>query len=186
MRQYMIKLFIFLVVTAALAYFSRGSIRTPRHHGFYRFLAWEAILVLLLVNSDYWHIEPSPRYEPLSAVLLAISIYLVAHGALLLRARGRADGSRADRALLPFERTTQLVTTSLFGYIRHPLYSSLLFLSWGIFLQNTSWLAGALALAATLSLVLTGKADERECLQYFGSAYREYMRRTRMFIPYLL
>ena len=182
----MIKLVIFLAVTAALAYFSRGSIRSPRHHGFYRFLAWEAILGLLLLNSEYWQIQPPPRFEPMSALLLAISIYLVAHGALLLHAHGRADGSRADQALRPFERTTRLVTTSLFGYIRHPLYSSLLFLAWGMFLKDTSWLASALALAATVSLLLTGKTEERECLQYFGSAYRDYMQRTRMFIPYLL
>lgn len=181
----MVKLVIFAVVTAVLAYLSRGAIRSPRHHGFYRFLAWEAILGLLLLNSDYWHIDPPPRYEPLSTLLLVVSIYLVAHGAFLLRAHGRADGSRADQALLPFERTTRLVTTSLFGYIRHPLYSSLLFLAWGLFFLDTSWPAGVLTLAATISLVLTGKAEERECLQYFGSAYLEYMKRTRMFIPYL-
>ena len=181
----MIKLIIFVSVSAVLAYFSRGSIRSPRHHGFYRFLAWEAILGLLLLNSHYWQIEPPPRYEPLSALLLAVSIYLVAHGTFLLRAHGRADGSRADQALLPFERTTRLVTTSLFRYIRHPLYSSLLFLAWGIYLKDTSWLAGALTLAATASLVLTGKTEERECMRYFGSAYQEYMQRTRMFIPFL-
>jgi protein-S-isoprenylcysteine O-methyltransferase Ste14 len=181
----MIKLVIFVAVTAVLAYLSRGSIRSPRHHGFYRFLAWEAILGLLLLNSDYWHIDPPPRYEPLSVLLLVVSIYLVAHGTFLLRAHGRADGSRTDRALLPFERTTRLVTTSLFRYIRHPLYSSLLFLAWGVFLKDPSWLAGALTLAATVSLMLTGKAEERECLEYFGSTYREYIRRTRMFIPFL-
>jgi|MudIll2142460700_1097286.scaffolds.fasta_scaffold00135_7 protein-S-isoprenylcysteine O-methyltransferase Ste14 len=181
----MIKLVIFVAVTAVLAYFTRGSIRSPRHHGFYRFLAWEAILGLLLLNSDYWQIEPPPRYEPLSALLLVVSIYLVAHGTYLLRAYGRADGSRTDQALRPFERTTRLVTTGLFRYIRHPLYSSLLFLAWGMFLKDTSWLAGALTLAATVSLVVTGKTEERECVQYFGSPYREYMQRTRMFIPLL-
>lgn len=181
----MMKLAIFVAVTAVLAYLSRGSLRSTRYHGFYRFLAWEAILGLLLVNSDYWHIEPPPRYEPLSAMLLMVSLYLVAHGTFLLRAHGRADGSRADQALLPFERTTRLVTTGPFGYIRHPLYSSLLFLTWGMFLQDTSWPAGALAAAATVALVLTGKTEERECMNYFGSAYREYMQRTRMFIPFL-
>ena len=181
----MIKPAIFIAATALLAYFSRGPLRSPSNHGFYRFFAWEAILGLLLVNSDYWDVEPPPRYEPLSALLLAVSLYLVAHGTVLLHTRGHADGSRTDQALLPFECTTELVTTSLYGYIRHPLYSSLLFLAWGVFFLDTSLLAGGLALIATVSLVLTGTTEERECLQYFGAPYREYMQRTRMFIPYL-
>jgi protein-S-isoprenylcysteine O-methyltransferase Ste14 len=181
----MIKLAIFVAVTTVLGYLTRGAIRAPGHHGFYRFFAWEAILGLLLVNSAYWEIEPPPRFEPLSALLLMVSLYLVAHGTLLLRARGRADGSRRDPALLPFERTTRLVTTGPFRYIRHPLYSSLLFLAWGMFFKDTSWFAGALALAATAMLVLTGKAEERECVRYFGPTYREYMLRTRMFVPLL-
>lgn len=181
----MIKLVMFVAATIVLAYIFRGSIRSPRHHGFYRLLAREAILALLLLNSEYWQIEPPPRFEPLSALLLIVSVYLVAHGVFPLRAHGGVDGSRTDPTLLPFERTTRLVTTGLFRYIRHPLYSSLLFLAWGLFLKNTSWLASALTLMATISLVLTGKTEERGCLEYFGPGYREYMQRTRMFIPFL-
>lgn len=55
----------------------------------------------------------------------------------------------------------------------------------GIFFKDSCWLAGALTLAATVSLVVTGKTEERECVQYFGSPYREYMQHTRMFIPLL-
>jgi protein-S-isoprenylcysteine O-methyltransferase Ste14 len=44
-------------------------------------------------------------------------------------------------------------------------------------------LAGTIALAVSLLLLLTALADERECLDYFGPAYAEYMRRTRRFIP---
>jgi protein-S-isoprenylcysteine O-methyltransferase Ste14 len=47
------------------------------------------------------------------------------------------------------EKTTILVTTGAYRYIRHPLYSSLLFLAWGIFFKAPSWPGGLLALAAT-------------------------------------
>ena len=38
---------------------------------------------------------------------------------------------------------------------------------------------------ATLFLIATARADEAECIPYFGQSYREYMKKTKMFIPLL-
>jgi protein-S-isoprenylcysteine O-methyltransferase Ste14 len=48
-----------------------------------------------------------------------------------------------------------------------------------------SWPGGLLALASTLLLLATAKAEESENIRYFGPAYSEYMKRTKMFIPFL-
>ena len=90
-----------------------------------------------------------------------------------------------DNHLLTFEKTTALVTTGLYRYIRHPLYSSLLLLTWGVFFKIPAWSGGLLALAATLFLVATARADEAECIRFFGSSYQEYMKHTKMFVPFL-
>jgi len=87
---------------------------------------------------------------------------------------------------MAFEKTTTLVTTGIYHYIRHPLYSSLLLLSWGAFFKSPTLLAGDLAAAASLCLYLTARADEVECLRFFGERYREYMKTTKRFIPFLL
>jgi len=42
-----------------------------------------------------------------------------------------------------------------------------------------------MALLASILLYLTARADERECLQFFGEEYRSYMQRSRRFIPWL-
>ena len=39
---------------------------------------------------------------------------------------------------------------------------------------------------ATLFLFLTALRDEKECLAHFGDTYRDYMRGTRRFIPFVL
>jgi protein-S-isoprenylcysteine O-methyltransferase Ste14 len=52
-----------------------------------------------------------------------------------------------------------------------------------VFLKEPSLLGGFLAVLATGLLLITARRDEAECLQTFGAAYAEYMRRTRMFIP---
>ena len=97
---------------------------------------------------------------------------------------GRAE--RADAALLDFERTAELVTTGIYGYIRHPMYSSLLLLAWGVFFKAPSWPGIALATIATGSLVATAKTEERENVRFFGPSYESYMKQTRMFVPFVL
>lgn len=180
-----VRLVVFLWVTAWLAYVSRASLLVPRSHGFYRFLAWEAILALALLNVDGWFREPFSWHQLISWFLLMASLLLVIYGALLLRHVGRPSSQRDDLPLFLFEKTTNLVTVGAYRYIRHPMYSSLLFLAWGIFFKAPSWIGGLLALASTLSLVIAARMEEVENVHFFGDVYREYMKRTKMFIPFL-
>jgi protein-S-isoprenylcysteine O-methyltransferase Ste14 len=54
-----------------------------------------------------------------------------------------------------------------------------------VFFKVPAWSGGLLALAATLFLVATARADEAECIRFFGSSYQEYMKHTKMFVPFL-
>jgi protein-S-isoprenylcysteine O-methyltransferase Ste14 len=65
------------------------------------------------------------------------------------------------------------------------MYASLLWLAWGVFLKRPSASALGLVLAATVCLLLTARAEEAEDLAFFGDAYREYMGRTRRFVPFV-
>jgi len=179
------KLACFLLGAMVLAYLSRASLAVPGSHGFYRFFAWLAILALALFNVGAWFRDPFSWHQLISWVLLVISAILVIAGVRLLRQRGEPDAQRDDVPLVAFEKTTTLVTTGAYRYIRHPLYSSLLFLAWGIFFKDPSWLGGLLAVAATLLLVATARVEEAENVRFFGEAYQEYVTQTKMFVPYL-
>lgn len=181
----LLKLIVLLLVTGALLYISRASLRSRGSHGFYRFFAWEAILILTLLNLEHWFEEPFSVPQLVSWVCLAVSIFLVIHGIWLLRLVGRPDGLRKDAALIGWEKTTTLVTLGVYRYIRHPLYSSLLFLAWGVFFKSPSWPGGCLAVTATVFLTLTARVEETENIGYFGTNYAEYMRRTKRFVPFL-
>ena len=50
------QIFLFASGTAALLYVSRGPLSQPGSHGFYRFFAWECMLVLIIVNLSLIHI----------------------------------------------------------------------------------------------------------------------------------
>jgi protein-S-isoprenylcysteine O-methyltransferase Ste14 len=182
----MVKVACFLLGTIGIAYLSRASLAAPGSHGFYRFFAWESILGLTLLNIDVWFRDPFSWHQLISWPLLLVSAFLVVVGVRLLNQRGEPDAQRDDVPLVAFEKTTTLVTTGTYHYIRHPLYSSLLFLAWGIFFKAPSWFGGLLALAATLFLIATARVEEAENLRFFGEQYREYMAQTKMFIPFLL
>jgi protein-S-isoprenylcysteine O-methyltransferase Ste14 len=181
----MLKLVIFVVVSVGFAYVSRASLPMPRSHGFYRFFAWECLLALFLLNVESWFRDPFSVPQIVSWLLLIASLFLVIHGVRLLRRIGKPDDKREEAPLLAFEKTTALVVEGAYRYIRHPLYSSLLFLGWGIFFKDLSWAGLALAVAATFFLAMTARAEEGENIRFFGAAYQDYMRRTKMFIPFL-
>jgi protein-S-isoprenylcysteine O-methyltransferase Ste14 len=182
----MLRLIVFAVGSAVLTYVSRRSLTRPRSHGFYRFLAWEIMLALFLLNAPHWFKDWAAWHQLISWVLLVACMVPLAYGVKALQGRGKPDAARrSDPELLTFERTTKLVTDGVYRYIRHPLYSSLLLLNWGIFFKAPSWIGLALAAAASLLLVTTARADEAECVACFGKQYRAYMQHTRMFIPYI-
>ena len=175
----------FVTLSGVVVYISRASLRVPGSHGFYRFFAWECILALFVLNVLVWFQSPSAWYQIISWILLVGSLVPLLFGVRTLTRRGQPTAQReGEPQLLAFEKTTALVTSGIYGYIRHPLYSSLLFLTWGIFFKDPNGLTGVLAVAATAFLYLTAKADEAECLRFFGLAYRDYMAKTRRFVPF--
>jgi protein-S-isoprenylcysteine O-methyltransferase Ste14 len=93
---------------------------------------------------------------------------------------------RHARPGVNFENSTKLVTTGLYKFVRHPMYASLLLLGWGMFFKSIHPASIALILVITLALYLTCKVEEKEMITRFGKEYEDYMKRTRMWIPWLI
>ena len=174
---------LFVLGTTALVVISRKSLLYVRSHGFYRFFAWEILLVMFLLNVQGWFREPLVWHQLVSWALLVFSLVLVLLGVRMLREVGRQDEGRSDPLLLGVEKTSRLVTVGVYRFIRHPLYSSLLFLGWGLFFKSPSWLDAGLALLCTLFLTATARIEERENIDFFGADYLAYMKHSKMFIP---
>jgi protein-S-isoprenylcysteine O-methyltransferase Ste14 len=181
----LLKAVLFLGLTIVIGYYSRTSILRPRSHGFYRFFAWETCAGLAAWNLDSWFVDPFSPAQILSWLFLIISFVLIVHGVSLFRKFGKPQETRVDASLIGVEKTTYLVTNGAYRYIRHPFYSSLLFLAWGTCLKSISPITLSLSLAATFFIILTGKAEESEDVEYFGEEYRIYMKKTKMFIPFV-
>ena len=182
----MIYAIVFAIASVPIIFLSRRSLLKPASHGFFRFLAFEAILALIVLNAPHWFVSPFRTQQLASWFLLLVSVVLVVWGVVLLRRFGKPRPTTKGSPMFAWENTERLVTTGIYRYIRHPMYSSLLFLAWGALLKSVSITTLVLAGVATLSLLATAKAEEEENVARFGQAYEVYMKRTHRFVPFVL
>jgi len=164
------------IVIILFSYFF--SIREKRYHGIARFFSFESIYILILLNYRMWFREPLSIHQIFSWIFLFSSIYPGIAGYLLLQNRGKPDNS--------IERTTELVKSGLYKYIRHPLYCSLLLFGTGVMLKDPGAFQIVLGIINALAIYLTARIEEKEMIMKFGQNYKEYMHETKMFIPWIL
>jgi len=180
------KVILFITLSLPVIYLSKRSLFDIKSHGFPRFFSWECIIALFVANYKFWFVEPLSAHQVISWFLLVIAAYMVVAGVVLLRRASKPGVVRVDEKLFKFEKTTELVTTGIFKYIRHPLYSSLLFLTWGIYLKHPTIIMAFVALLSSGLLWFTAVGDEKECTAYFGDSYSDYMKGTKRFIPFVI
>jgi protein-S-isoprenylcysteine O-methyltransferase Ste14 len=109
-------------------------------------------------------------------VLMACALYVFSRAHRDLK-------SNWSPSLEIFEGHT-LVTSGIYGYIRHPMYASqwIWVIAQILLLQN--WLAGPVDLIFFIPFfILRVKAEEKMMLDTFGNQYREYMNKTGAVLP---
>lgn len=164
--------------TAFLVVFSwKFSIQAKRYHGIARFFAFESLLFLIVLTADVWFKDPWSPWQVFSWLFLILSLYLAIHGMVLLVRMGKPQGD--------LENTTRLVTTGLYGLIRHPFYASLICLGMGAFLKQINPFTTTLVIINNIALLITAMVEEVEMMIKFGDEYRKYMKVTKMFIPFI-
>jgi protein-S-isoprenylcysteine O-methyltransferase Ste14 len=176
-EAYTMKLMVFLVITIGIAIFSWPYLRDPRTYGFFRFFAFETIVLLVLSNSNAWFRNPFTLLQILSWLFLLGSLLLAIHGFYLLKMVGKPEGG--------WEDTTHLVKRGAYRYIRHPLYSSLLLFGAGALLKNITLTSVGLYIALVAFLIATAMVEETENVEQFSSEYTDYKKMTKMFVPFI-
>ncbi len=82
--------------------------------------------------------------------------------------------------------TGALVKTGIYRYIRHPQYTGLLLLSFGMMVE---WATLPLLILFPVMVgmyVRLAKREEKDMLREFGNEYKVYMKKTKMFIPFIV
>lgn len=79
----------------------------------------------------------------------------------------------------------QLITHGIYGYIRHPLYTTAFLLFNGLGLWSLNWLILLLATAVGILIVIRTGTEEQKLIERFGNDYIDYSQRTGKFFPHL-
>jgi len=154
------------------------SIKHKRYHGIPRFFAFESIYLLVLLNIKVWFQDPFSLHQIISWILLILSAYFGLAGFLLLKRKGKSTRN--------FENTTVLVKSGVYSLIRHPLYFSLFLLGTGVMMKDPDLPALILGVINLVAVYLTSITEEKEMIEKFGEPYKEYVKETKMFIPFIL
>ena len=177
---------IIVLGTIFIVLVSKRSLRSHKHHGFYRFFVFEFTLALLLVNIPHWFDYPLTFQQIIAWLLLFISILLLAQSLYFFRKVGSKKRIDDNSANFEFENTSSLIKEGIYKYIRHPMYGSLLFLALGAMLKDITLISVSITIAAIIFLFLTAKIEEKENIKSFGLEYEDYMKTTKMFIPFVI
>lgn len=180
-----LQLGVWLLISIGLAGISYQSLKNLKCHGFYRFFAFVGTAFVLVSNVPYWHYKIFSVLQIFSWLILFVSLGFLINSLYQLKVHGGNRNKEINIENFAFENTGTLVESGIFAYIRHPMYSSLLLFTWGVWLKFPSIMTLGASLVTTLSLYLTAKVEEKENINFFGSPYVDYENRTKRFIPFL-
>lgn len=179
------RLLFLLLGTIFFLVLSWRALDNPRRHGFYRFFAFESCLILLILNMPLWFQNLFSPQQIVSWFLLGLSILAVMLGYLKLLKYGKPEARNESPETYRFEETSVLIKNGIYRYIRHPMYSSLLFFAWGAWMKHISIEATIVAIIGSVATWVTAKIEEKENIKVFGSIYKTYIKETWMFIPFV-
>jgi protein-S-isoprenylcysteine O-methyltransferase Ste14 len=138
-----------------------------------QFVVMAGLLVLTPLGHSIAH---SPQLLPPAGLLLTIGAAAGIAGVLALgRSRTPFPKPRSD---------SQLVQTGVYSLVRHPLYGSLIMLSFGWACLWGSGLGAVLAVIQALFLDAKAQREERWLHQRFPD-YAAYAAKVRRFIPWV-
>jgi protein-S-isoprenylcysteine O-methyltransferase Ste14 len=141
------------------------------------------ILAVILINKklDTLTISTSTQSNP---VISAVGLCLFVAG-LLLAVWARVHLGKNWGAPMSRKQEPQLITSGPYKYIRHPIYTGVLFGLLGTALaQYYYWLI--ILTVAAIYFIYSATVEEKRLCEIFPDEYPAYKKRSRMLLPFVL
>lgn len=135
------------------------------------------ITVLLFLLSQYDMI-PVFRIEQLNLIFIVLGILLVIIGVIFWLSA--IFKSRITQNI----EVNQLVTTGIYGIVRHPIYSAFLFAISGFIMIYANIVLFFMPIIYWIILTVTMiKTEEKWLTELYGNDYLDYSKKVNRFIP---
>lgn len=109
------------------------------------------------------------------ALVMVISTILIGAGLILMAVGWREVYFSEGR----------LIITGIYSKVRHPQYTGFILVLIGFLIQWPTIITLIMFPFLVYMYYRLARREEKEMVERFGDEYREYMRRTNMFLPYL-
>ncbi len=126
---------------------------------------------------------PSRADHGVGPLALAIAVALLAGSLVLFHATHRALGRMWSNSL-DLRQGHELITTSVYTHLRHPMYTAFWLWALGQAFVLGNWVAGLAGLLGFGALFFLRIGDEEAMMEReFGQSYRDYAKKTKRIIP---
>ncbi len=142
------------------------------------FLLSPFFLIGAVVEAEYY----GWRNDILSVIGLIVYFFTVA-----MLVFSRINLGKQATGILVIRDTHELMTNGIYKYVRHPIYGSAIFGIVGFILITQSVLVSTVSFVVYFKILNDRALYEEELLiKEFGDEYKEYMKKSKKFIPFLL
>jgi protein-S-isoprenylcysteine O-methyltransferase Ste14 len=133
------------------------------------------------VRRTLWLVQAHAAHGVLMGATGALLVGLGVGLAIFARAYlGRNWGTPMSR-----KRDPELVTGGPYAFVRHPIYSGIILAMLGTMIGlSVIWVLALIVVVPYF--IYSARREEEFMCQQFGEAYRAYMRRTKMLVPFIL
>ena len=127
---------------------------------------------------------PQPHFKSLGSIAIPIGIIFIIMAAIFEILAFREIWFIPS--LVPKEKKGKVLDTGIYGLIRHPIYSGVIFLSLGLGLVFRAVYALVYLLIAAVFFGLITLIEEKDLIRDYGEEYNEYRKKIRWrLIPFL-
>lgn len=80
----------------------------------------------------------------------------------------------------------KLITSGWYAFVRHPLYFGVILLMIGFVFFLANWSTIIMTLITFIYLIIGTKLEENKLIETFGDEYKEYQKKVKMLIPFII
>ena len=136
--------------------------------------------IITIISSifSYYHLIPIYKINELNMVFLILGILFIVLGIIFWISA--VVVSKIDREV----ENNNLVTTGIYAYVRHPIYSAFFYIAVGLILISQNIILFVLPIIFWVFLTVAMiKTEEKWLIDKYGNEYINYSKKVNRFIP---
>ncbi len=138
------------------------------------------LVILQLLGLSLFPIGSNNSYQYIGFLVFLIGM------AISVSARIALSTNWSNAYEFQIKKGQELISHGIYKYIRHPIYSGISIAFIGAEMVAGSWLWVYFIFILFFGAYLQGKREEKILLAHFGGKYKNYMKSSKMLLPFII